>query len=73
MENANVSIVKGELTFEDKVIQNYWHCFGRSRRFVNCGRRFFSNLRDKMINSEDVTTGIHTEVGKNKSQWIWTL
>lgn len=25
---------------------------------------FFSNLRDKMINSEDVTTGIHTEVGK---------
>ncbi|CWI32220.1 Uncharacterised protein [Streptococcus pneumoniae] len=42
MENANVSIVKGELTFEDKVIQkNYWHCFGRSRRFVNCGRWFF--------------------------------
>lgn len=38
MENANVSIVKGELTFEDKV---NWHCFGRSRRFVNCGRWFF--------------------------------
>ena len=63
MENANVSIVKGELTFEDKVIQKIIGiALEEVDGLLTVDGGFFSNLRDKMINSEDVTTGIHTEV-----------
>ena len=67
MENANVSIVKGELTFEDKVIQKIIGiALEEVDGLLTVDGGFFSNLRDKMINSEDVTTGIHTEVGKKQ-------
>lgn len=69
MENANVSIVKGELTFEDKVIQKIIGiALEEVDGLLTVDGGFFSNLRDKMINSEDVTTGIHTEVGKKTSR-----
>lgn len=67
MENANVSIVKGELTFEDKVIQKIIGiALEEVDGLLTVDGGFFSNLRDKMINSDDVTTGIHTEVGKKQ-------
>ena len=63
MENANVSIVKGELTFEDKVIQKIIGiALEEVDGLLTVDGGFFSNLRDKMINSEDVTTGITREV-----------
>ena len=87
MENANVSIVKGELTFEDKVIQKI---IGIALEEVDglltmdhfYDESFFSNLRDKMINSEDVTTGIQNKNQaktcrqkqvENTAPVIWTL
>ena len=63
MENANVSIVKGELTFEDKVIQKIIGiALEEVDGLLTVDGGFFSNLRD----SDDVTTGIHTEVGKKQ-------
>ena len=54
MENANVSIVKGELTFEDKVIQKIIGiALEEVDGLLTVDGGFFSNLRDKMINSED--------------------
>ena len=53
MENANVSIVKGELTFEDKVIQKIIGiALEEVDGLLTVDGGFFSNLRDKMINSD---------------------
>lgn len=61
------SDLKGELTFDDKVIQKI---IGISLESipglltVNGG--FFSNLADKLVNTNDVTSGIDVEVGKKE-------
>lgn len=61
------SDLKGELTFDDKVIQKI---IGISLESipglltVNGG--FFSNLADKIVNTNDVTSGIDVEVGKKE-------
>ena len=57
--------IKGELTYEDKVIQKI---IGIALENVNglltVDGGFFSNIKDKLVNSDDVTSGISTEVGK---------
>ena len=59
--------VKGELTYEDKVIQKI---IGLSLENVSglleIDGGFFSNLKDKLVNSDDVTTGVNVEVGKTQ-------
>ena len=59
--------VKGELTYEDKVIQKI---IGIALENVNglltVDVGFFSNIKDKLVNSDDVTSGISTEVGKKQ-------
>lgn len=68
MEKKASSIkIKGDLTYEDKVIQEI---IGLSLRDVK-GRLtvdggFFANLTEKIVNTSDVTTGVDVEVGKTQ-------
>ena len=59
--------VKGELTYEDKVIQKI---IGISLEKVSgllaVDGGFFSNLKDKIVNSDNVTHGVNVEVGKEQ-------
>lgn len=59
--------IKGELTYEDKVIQKI---IGLSLENVSglleIDGGFFSNLKDKLVNSDNVTSGVNVEVGKTQ-------
>ena len=59
--------VKGELTYEDKVIQKI---IGLSLEKVDgllaVDGGFFSNLTDKIINTDHVGNGVNVEVGKEQ-------
>ena len=59
--------VRGELTYEDKVIQKI---IGLSLEKVpgllHVDGGFFSNLTEKLINTNDVTHGVKVEVGKEQ-------
>ena len=65
--NKNVEEVKGELTYENKVIQKI---IGFSLENISgllaVDRGFFSNLTDKLINTDNVTSGVNVEVGKEQ-------
>ena len=62
-----VDAVKGELTYEDKVIQKI---IGLSLEKVDgllaVDGGFFSNLADKIINTDNVANGVNVEVGKEQ-------
>ncbi|ODO40720.1 Asp23/Gls24 family envelope stress response protein [Streptococcus pneumoniae] len=59
--------IKGELTYGDKVIQKI---IGLSLENVSgllgIDGGFFSNLKEKIVNSDDVTSGVNVEVGKTQ-------
>lgn len=73
MENKGTQVevkkseLKGELTFEDKVIQKI---VGISLETIpgllTINGGFFSNLADKIVNNNDATSGIDVEVGKKE-------
>lgn len=73
MENKGTQVevkkseLKSELTFEDKVIQKI---VGISLETIpgllTINGGFFSNLADKIVNNNDVTSGIDVEVGKKE-------
>ena len=62
-----VDAVKGELTYEDKVIQKI---IGLSLEKVDgllaVDGGFFSNLADKIVNTDNVANGVNVEVGKEQ-------
>ena len=62
-----VEEVKGELTYEDKVIQKI---IGLSLENVPgllaIDGGFFSNLTGKLINTDNVASGVNVEVGKEQ-------
>ena len=62
-----IDAVKGELTYEDKVIQKI---IGLSLEKVDgllaVDGGFFSNLTDKIINTDHVGNGVNVEVGKEQ-------
>ena len=66
--------VNGSLTYDDKVIQKI---IGIALEDVDglltVDGGFFSNIAEKLVNTDNVTSGINTEVGKNKSLLIWIL
>lgn len=75
MENKNLSVnpntkeqeVKGELTYEDKVVQTIIGIALESvDGLLTVDGGFFSNVADKLVNREDVTSGIDVEVGKKQ-------
>ncbi|WP_170240403.1 Asp23/Gls24 family envelope stress response protein [Streptococcus hyovaginalis] len=56
--------VRGQLTYEDKVIEKI---VGLAVEHVNgllaVNGGFFSNIKDKLINTDNVTDGVNVEVG----------
>lgn len=63
----NLEAVKGKLTYEDKVIQKI---IGISLEKVNglltVDGGFFSNIAGKIVNTDDVTSGVDVEVGEKQ-------
>lgn len=56
--------ISGELTFADKVIQKIIGlALADIDGLLTIDGGFFSNIAEKLVNINDVTTGIHTEVG----------
>lgn len=65
--NNQVDAVKGELTFDDKVIQKIVGiALEHVEGLLTIDGGFFSNIAGKVVNSNDVTTGIGVEVGKKQ-------
>ena len=66
-EVKQTDAVKGELTYEDKVIQKI---IGLSLEKVDgllaVDGGFFSNLADKIVNTDNVANGVNVEVGKEQ-------
>ncbi|HEM3560013.1 TPA: Asp23/Gls24 family envelope stress response protein [Streptococcus suis] len=66
-EMKEFSGIRGELTYSDKVIEKM---IGLALESVDgllaVSGGFFANLKDKIVNSDEPTTGIHVEVGKKQ-------
>ncbi|UQS82073.1 Asp23/Gls24 family envelope stress response protein [Bombilactobacillus folatiphilus] len=59
--------IKGELTYDSKVIQKIIGlALSDIDGLLTIDGGFFSNLTDKLVNNDDVTSGIHVEVGKKQ-------
>ena len=59
--------VKGELTYEDKVLQKIVGIALESvDGLLTVDGGFFSNIAGKLVNTDDVTSGINVEVGKKQ-------
>ncbi len=72
--------VKGNLTFDDKVIQKIIGiALSEVDGLLTVDGGFFANVAEKLVNTSDVTSGIDVEVGKkqvavdSRLQWISTL
>lgn len=59
--------VSGELTFSDKVIQKIIEiAMEQVDGLLNVKGGFFSSIAEKVVNTDNVTAGIETEVGKKQ-------
>jgi uncharacterized alkaline shock family protein YloU len=59
--------ITGELTFDDKVIQKIIGiALEEIDGLLTVDGGFFSNLAEKLVNTDNVTSGISTEVGKKQ-------
>ncbi|MDC2805128.1 Asp23/Gls24 family envelope stress response protein [Leuconostoc suionicum] len=59
--------VKGELTFNDKVIQKIvGYAIENVKGLLGVDGGFVSNIKNKIVNSDDPTDGINVEVGKEQ-------
>ena len=59
---------KGELTYEDKVIQKIiGYALKDVDGLLTLDGGFFSNIAEKLVNTDNVTAGINAEVGKKTS------
>lgn len=65
--NTESKQISGELTFSDKVIQKIiGYALDDIDGLLTVDGGFFSNIAEKLVNTDNVTTGIHTEVGKKQ-------
>ncbi|WP_369918411.1 MULTISPECIES: Asp23/Gls24 family envelope stress response protein [Lactococcus] len=66
-KDKNDHNIKGELTYEDKVIQKIVGlALENIDGLLSIEGGFFSNLTGKLVNNEDVTSGVDVEVGKTQ-------
>ncbi|MGR8809738.1 Asp23/Gls24 family envelope stress response protein [Leuconostoc citreum] len=66
-KNTQISTVKGELTFNDKVIQKVvGYAIENVKGLLGVDGGFVSNIKNKLVNSDDPTDGIEVEVGKEQ-------
>lgn len=60
-------VIRGELTYEDKVIQKIIGiALANVDGLLAVSGGFFSSIKDKLVNSESVTDGVNVEVGKKQ-------
>ena len=65
--NVNNQNVKVDLTYEDKVIQKIIGiALENIDGLLTVDGGFFSNMKEKLVNTDDMTAGISTEVGKKQ-------
>lgn len=63
----NTANVKGELTYDDKVIQKIvGTAVEQIDGLLTVDGGFFFNIAEKLVNTDNVTAGIETEVGKKQ-------
>lgn len=63
----NDEAVKGDLVYDDKVIQKIIGvAIEKIDGLLRVDGGFFSNAKEKLVNTDDVTAGIETEVGKKQ-------
>ncbi|MGX7205716.1 Asp23/Gls24 family envelope stress response protein [Enterococcus pingfangensis] len=66
-DTAKSTEIKGELTYADKVIQKIvGTAVDQIDGLLTVDGGFFSNIAEKLVNTENVTSGIETEVGKKQ-------
>ena len=66
-QNVVSKDVRGELTYEDKVIQKIIGLsLDKVPGLLHVDGGFFSNLTEKIVNTNDVTHGVNVEVGKEQ-------
>lgn len=59
--------IKGDLTYDDKVVQKIiGTAIGKIDGLLTIDGGFFSNIAEKLVNTDNVTSGIETEVGKKQ-------
>ncbi|MBA1392598.1 Asp23/Gls24 family envelope stress response protein [Lactobacillus sp. XV13L] len=59
--------VKGDLNYDSKVIQKIIGiALSDIKGLLTINGGFFSNLADKIVNNDDVTSGVNVEVGKKQ-------
>ncbi|WP_412990456.1 Asp23/Gls24 family envelope stress response protein [Pediococcus siamensis] len=59
--------VRGELTYDDKVVQKIVGiALEEIDGLLTVDGGFFSNIKEKLVNTDDVHTGINAEVGKKQ-------
>lgn len=59
--------MRGELNYEDKVVQKIIGiAIGQVDGLLSANGGFFSNVAGKLVNTDNVTAGIETEVGKKQ-------
>lgn len=67
MNNGNDSQIKGETVYDDKVIQKIIGvAIEKIDGLLTVDGGFFSNAAEKLVNTDNVTAGIDTEVGKKQ-------
>lgn len=62
-----MSEIKSTVTYDEKVIQKIvGHAIENIDGLLAISGGFFANVKDKLVNSDDVTTGVNVEVGKEE-------
>lgn len=65
--NSDSGDIRGELTYDDKVIQKIvGTAVDQIDGLLTVDGGFFSNIAEKLVNTDNVTSGIETEVGKEQ-------
>ncbi|WP_192496388.1 Asp23/Gls24 family envelope stress response protein [Lapidilactobacillus dextrinicus] len=65
--NQSEAKVNGNLTYDDKVVQKIiGTAIEQIDGLLDVNGGFFSNIADKLINTDNVTSGINTEVGEKQ-------
>lgn len=66
-ELKTTTVDRGELTYADKVIEKIVGlALEEVDGLLSVDGGFFTNLRDKIVNTDDVTAGVNVEVGKKE-------
>ena len=67
VNDVTLGAIRGELTFDDKVVQKIIGiALEEIDGLLTVDGGFFSNIAEKLVNTDNVASGIHAEVGKEQ-------